>query len=104
METIIEIPVCIDGPIYTIPDKTHFEQNIINRHEELNCVQEKKVHNIQWWSNETYYVNTNDGLSYSSDHLGETWFTASKYADWKLDRLKESRWDKDGNSKFRWEK
>lgn len=43
MQTIITVPVYIDGFIYTILDKAQFKQNIINRCEELNCVQKKYI-------------------------------------------------------------
>lgn len=101
MKTIIEVPVSIGDTIYVVPSKTNFELNIINNHEESNKVYEQVVSSIQWWNNNRYCVMTCDGMEcHNSDAEGKTWFTEQSLAHWKLDRLKESRWNKDGTSKY----
>ena len=100
-KTIIEIQVSIGDTIYIIPNEDEFKQNIINKCEENNKIQEQKVTSIQWYDNENYFVITENG-TYSHSSFDEyiTWFINKEQASRKFDKVKATRWDKFGNSKY----
>ena len=100
-ETVIEIPVSVGDTIYVIPTKEQFEQNVKNNEEDKNCVLEVEIAYVQWWNNDEYVL----GIKGREETLNSfdfyaVWFPTRETANSAFDRIKATRWDKYGNSKY----
>lgn len=72
----------VGDKIYKIPSKVNYDLNIVNRHPEINKVYEQSVCSIEIWSDNTYILNTCDGLDcVRSDSFKETWFLTKAEAE-----------------------
>lgn len=79
---LLRLPCKVGDTIYKIPSKVNHDLNIVNKHPENNKVYEQPVYSIQMWSNNSYILNTCNGLDcVRSDSFKETWFLTKAEAE-----------------------
>ena len=85
---LIELPCKVGDTIYKIHSKVNYDLNIINGHSDLNRVYAQKVHSIEMFRNDSYLLNTCEGMSsVHSDFYKETWFLTESEAEEALAKM-----------------
>lgn len=93
---LIELPCKVGDTIYKIHSKVNYDLNIINGHSDLNRVYVQKVHSIEMFRNDSYLLNTCEGMSsVHSDFYKETWFLTQAEAEEALAKMGGSHEDTD---------
>lgn len=86
---IVHLVCNIGDKIYKIPSRANYKLNILHGYKENNRVYTQKVNKIIIFKNNSYILETCDGIMVGSDNFNKTWFLTREDAERKLKEMEE---------------